>query len=194
MGYDSHIVGRNLRATTDRCIIGVIDFKDFEIILCGDDKVMTIGHKRNILYREASALYSWQIDDDDDIHDNAIPLILAEMEAKPDCITFQEYCRMNGTEYKSNHSIAYPDWDGDGSKMLHDGFHFHRTPFYKDVIKTKIAKEVHVPNIRYGEDHEWARMLKPILKTEAHIDEEIYRYIHDSKPEEFNSRYGLDKQ
>jgi hypothetical protein len=59
------------------------------------------------------------------------------------------------------------------------------------VIKTEIARSVPFPPIRWNEDEQWAAALKPHLKTEIHIDEELYYYIHNSQPEEFNSRYGI---
>lgn len=156
-----------------------------------DNKEMTIGEKRELLYRQAAGDYSWQIDDDDSISDNAIKLILEAIKQNPDCITFREHCMMDGKEYKSNHSLEYADWEGDGSRILEDGFHFHRTPFMKSVIKTEIARSVPIPHIRYGEDHQWAQALKPHLKTEVHIPEDIYFYQHQSSDP--TERYGLDK-
>lgn len=151
-----------------------------------DDKKMTIGEKRERLYKQANGLYSWMIDDDDSIAYNSVQLILKAISENPDCITFKENCIMNGYYYTCNHSLKYDDWKND-----FDGFDFVRTPFYKDVIKTKIARSIPFEHIRYGEDHAWSRALKPNLKTEVHIDEELYFYIHNSKPEQFNERYGI---
>jgi len=162
-----------------------------EVIWYKDNKGMAIGQKRELLYKKASGLYSWQIDDDDNIADNAIELILEAIKQEPDCVTFQEYCKMDGKEYKSNHSLSYPDWMGDGNQVLSDGFHFWRTPFMKSVIKTEIARSVPVPHIRFGEDHQWAQALKTHLKTEVHIPEDIYFYQHASS--NFNERYGYDR-
>jgi len=161
------------------------------IMICKDDKKLTIGEKREMMYQKSHGLYSWQIDDDDDISDNAIALILEAVKQNPDCITFEEYVNIDGKEYKSNHSLNYPGWVGDGNKELSDGYHFWRTPFFKSVIKTEIAKSVPIPHCRFGEDHQWSQALKPHLKTEVHIQEQIYRYIHVSTPH--NERYGLDK-
>lgn len=163
-----------------------------EILSIRDNKEMSIGEKRELLYRQAAGDYSWQIDDDDSISDNAIKLILEAIKQNPDCITFEEYCLMNGVEYKSNHSLAYAKWEGDGSAELEDGFHFHRTPFMKSVIKTEIAKLVPVPHCRFGEDNMWADELQKHLKTEIHIPSQLYRYIHTSS--DFNERYGFDKE
>lgn len=155
-------------------------------------KEITIGEKREGLYKYARGVYSWQIDDDDDIADNAIELILDVIRGpRPDCITFREHCMINGVHYKSNHSLQYEDWEGDGQREFADGFHFHRTPFMKSVIRTDIARSVPVPYVRWSEDHQWSQALKPHLKTEVHIPADIYYYQHvSSDPTE---RYGLNK-
>lgn len=162
-----------------------------EVLVYLDNKEMTIGEKRELLYNGAKGTYSWQLDSDDDISADAIELILEAVKKEPDCITFQEHCMINGVHFKSNHSLTYVDWEGDGRKEFPDGFHYHRTPFMKSVIKTEIAKSVPVPFIRFGEDHQWAQALKPYLKTEVHIDQDIYFYQHISSPH--NERYGIAK-
>ncbi len=165
-----------------------------EITIEKDNKEMTIGENRELLSVQSKALFSWQIDDDDDIAPDAIELILEAIKSNPDvdCITFQEHCRMNGMEYKSNHSLSYGDWEGDGNRIFDDGFHFHRTPFYKNVIKTEIAKSVPFQKIRFGEDHAWSRDIKPLLKSEIHIPKDLYYYIYEPK-ETFEQRYGFDR-
>jgi len=162
-----------------------------QIMSCRDDKTVTIGQKREWLYKECTGLFAWQIDDDDDISDNAIELIFEAIKQNPDCITSEEYVNIDGKEYKSNHSLYYHDWEGEGHVEFSDGFHFHRTPFFKSVIKTEIARSVPIPHIRFGEDHQWAQALKQHLKTEVHIPEQIYSYIHVSS--NHVERYGLDK-
>lgn len=168
-----------------------IEFKNrpIEIYIAKDEKQITIGEKRENMYKAAKGVYSVQWDDDDDIADNGIDLILNTIPQNPDCITFEEYVNIDGKEYKSNHSLNYPDWNGDGNAVLNDGFHFQRTPFFKSVIKTEIARKVPIPHIRFGEDHQWARSLKPHLHSEIHISEQIYRYLHKSS--DFNERYGI---
>jgi hypothetical protein len=163
-----------------------------EIKIYPDNKELTIGEKRELLYAEAKGLFSWQIDDDDIISFDAIHSILDEIRlngASIDCITFLEKCLMNGKQYTCKHSLVYDDWHDN-----HDGFDFVRTPFYKDVIKTEIARSVPFEHIRYGEDHAWSRALKPHLKSEIHIPKELYIYQHNSKPEEFNERYGFNQR
>lgn len=164
------------------------DDNSHELILIAgkDDKSMTIGEKREKLYNASWAIYSWQIDDDDDIDENAIELIFDAIKKGPDCITFRERCMINDKYYSSNHSLKYTKWQDN-----FDGFDYVRSPFYKDVIRTDIAKSVPFEYIRWNEDERWSYALLPHLKTEIHIDEELYHYIHNSTPS--HERYGFDK-
>lgn len=162
--------------------------REVEILSICDNKEMTIGEKRELLYKEANGLYSIQLDDDDQLSRNAIELILEAIKSNPevDCVTFEEYIEIDGVVQRSNHSLKYDDWAD-----RQDGYDYIRTPFMKDVIKTEIARSVPIPHIRFGEDHEWSKRLKPFLKTEIHINQQLYRYIYKSKPNE--DRYGLNK-
>ncbi len=151
-------------------------------------KEMTIGEKRNILYALSNAKYSVQWDSDDWIHPEGLKLIIEALQANPDvdCCTYEEYVNIDGVEQRSNHDLKYGDWNNN-----EDGYDYVRTPFMKSVIKTEIAKMVPVPFERFAEDHHWSQALKPYLKTQVHIPEQIYRYIHISSPH--NERYGIDK-
>ena len=164
---------------------------EVELISCYDEKQLTIGEKRELMYKEANGIFSFQIDDDDDIADDAIELILKAIKENPDvdCVTFEERVRLDGVEFKSNHSLSYFSWEGDGTKELSDGFHFWRTPFFKSVIKTEIAKSVPIPHCRWGEDNMWADELRKVLKTEYHINKQLYYYDYIQSPH--NERYGI---
>ena len=169
----------------------VSENEEVELIVYNDQKVITIGEKREKLYDYSLGLFSWQIDSDDDIADNAIELILNAIKSNPDVdvISFEEYVNMDGKEYRSNHAAIYSGWEGDGNSIFPDGFHFHRTPFFKSVIRTELAKSNKKKKIRFGEDHAFANDLHPLIKSEFHISEQLYRYIHRSS--DHNTRYGI---
>lgn len=160
-----------------------------EVTIEKDNKEITIGEKREKLYKQSNGLFSWQVDDDDDISDDAIELILKAIKENPDvdCVTFRERCMMNGIYKSSNHSLKYEKWQDN-----FDGFDYVRCPFYKDVIRTDIAKLVPFPFIRYNEDEQWSMAIRPHLKTEYHIDKELYYYIYEPK-ETHEERYGYDR-
>jgi hypothetical protein len=154
----------------------------------GRGKEISIGEKRHDLYQKTEGKYVVQWDSDDDIHPQGLKMIIEALQNNPDvdCVTYEEYVCIDGIEQRSNHDLKYVDWNNN-----EDGYDYVRTPFMKSVIKTEIAKSVPVPFERFGEDHLWSKALKPHLKTQVHIPEQIYRYIHiSSNPIE---RYGLDR-
>lgn len=160
-----------------------------EIKSLEDNKEMSVGKKRDILYKAAVGKYSLQWDSDDWVAPDAISRILFALEENPDCVTYKEHCQMDGEIKFSNFSLGYPDWLGGGNIVLSDGFHFQRTPFFKTPILTSLCKQVGVEDMRFGEDHDFARRIKPLLKTEIHIDQFIYYYEHTSS--DHNTRYGI---
>lgn len=178
------VLGHLLVEESDWVRIGEV-----EIAIKKDNKEMPIGEKREQLYQEAHGLFSWQIDDDDSIAPNAIELILNAIKSNPEipCITFKERCMINGEYKSSNHSILYSQW-----MDRSDGYDYVRCPFYKDVIRTDLAKSVPFEHIRYNEDERWSMAIKPLLTDEIHIDEELYYYNYEPK-ESHEERYGLNK-
>ena len=163
---------------------------EVDIFTLKDNKEMTIDQKRENLYKNAKGLFSWMIDDDDDISADAIWEILKAIKSNPEipCITFRENCMINGEYKSSNHSIKYSQWMDN-----QDGFDYVRSPFYKDVIRTDIAQSVPFEHIRYNEDERWAKAIYPLLTSEIHIDKELYFYIYQPK-ETHEERYGLNRR
>jgi hypothetical protein len=157
-----------------------------EVLHLVDNKEMTIGEKRNKLYQMANGIYSWQIDDDDNIHHEALPLIIDELKAEDcDCVGYKELCIFDGKRVESsNFSIKYGGWADNV-----DGFNHVRTPFFKTPIKTRLCLQVPAPHTRFGEDHEFAMAIYPLLQKENYIDEFVYLYQYNSTP--FNKRYGI---
>ena len=176
-----------------QCELYNLNSGEVEIYVDGRGRGVSIGQKRSDMYQQANGAYVVQWDSDDWVSEDALPKIINAIidNLLVDCITYEEYVHINGVNYSSRHSIEYQDWEGTGSEILYDGFIFHRTPFMKDVIKTSIAKSVPVPDMRFGEDHEFSKLIKPLLKTEHHIPEEIYHYIYISN-QTFEERYGLN--
>lgn len=162
--------------------------EDVEVVVCTDSKELTIGEKREAMYKRARGKFSIQIDSDDAISDGAISVILDAIKSNPEipCITFRENCMMNGVYKSSNHSIIYSKWMDNA-----DGYDYVRCPFYKDVIRTDIAKSVPFEHIRYNEDERWSMAIRPLLTSEIHIDKEIYYYIYNETNHE--ERYGYDR-
>lgn len=163
-----------------------------EIIYDNTGKEMPIGTKRGILYNRASGKYCVHWDSDDWCHPEAVKLILHALEQNPDCVGYEEHCVIDNIEKKSNITIVYGDWDGEGHHPFSDEYHFHRTPSFKSPILTELCKRVGVTDSRWGEDHDFARRIKPYLANEVYIKEPIYHYIHNSS--NYIERYGFDRE
>ena len=168
--------------------ISLVAPDDIEFLSCKDNKEISIGRKRQLLYESSKGKYSWQIDDDDFITNDAIQLIYEACKEDADCITFQEKCIFVGQHpliRLANHSIKYQRW-----AEHKDGFYYVRTPYFKDVIKTEHCLKAGVKDVRFGEDHLFAVAIKPLLKTEVHISKPLYIYEY-SRTEAHNKKYGI---
>lgn len=158
---------------------------DIEIISMCDNKEISIGKKRQLLYEKAKGIYAWQIDDDDTIQPGSIDLIMkAIKETEADCITFKEICIFEDRTEYSSFSLQWKQWSDNVG-----GFDHVRTPFCKTPIRTELCLKAGVKDMRYGEDHQFAKDVYNFLKTEAYIDEFIYIYRYKFEPHE--TKYGI---
>jgi hypothetical protein len=169
------------------------NIKDFEVQITyySDNKEISIGEKRRRLYEGAPGLFSWMIDDDDWTDGQAIKTIIDAIKKAPDadCIGFKELCIYNGKRLESsNFSLSYKEWADN-----FDGFNHVRTPFHKTPIRTELCRQAGVKDLRFGEDHEFAKDIYPILKKEIYIDEFIYHYRHNDR-ETHNEKYGITNE
>lgn len=152
-----------------------------------DNKEISIGAKRDSLYKNCTGLFAVQIDDDDDVADDYVATVYNAIKANPDvdCIGYMERCIMDGVTKYSKISHRFEDW-----ATKPDGF--ERTPFFKVPIRTALCQQVGVADLRFGEDHDFARRIKPLIKTEFFIDRAMYYYTGNSlTAEQHKERYGL---
>ncbi len=162
---------------------------EVELVVIKDNKEISIGKKRQNLYEQCTGVYAVQIDDDDYVPSDYVVTVLAELKKEPDCIGYLEEVIDGSKRLLVCHSDRYKDWANNV-----DGFYCVRTIFYKDVIKTSIAKQVGIKDLRYGEDHDFSRRLKAsgLLKEEAFIDKIMYFYTtHHLTSNQHKERYGI---
>lgn len=161
-----------------------------EILQCCDNKELSIGTKRQTLLNSCTSDYMVMVDDDDNVAHDFIPRIMEALKEQPDCVTYIELVSTGSGSQYACHSNKYREWANG-----RDGFAYVRTPFYKDVIRTSIAKEIGFRDLRYGEDHDFAKRLKAsgLIKTEVHIPEVMYYYNAPAamNSNEHNKRYGI---
>lgn len=160
-----------------------------EVIVNRDNREMSIGAKRNAMYRQCIGRFSVQVDDDDWISDSYIKNIMLATGADVDCIGYLEEVNQGGNMTIAGHSIRYEQWEYISRPT--DGVHHRRTPFCKTPILTTICQSVTIPDIRFGEDHAFAQLVKPMLRNEVFINEVMYYYdMPLLSRQDFKKRYG----
>jgi hypothetical protein len=162
--------------------------KYVEIIICKDNKEISIGAKRDKMIMESSGVFCVMIDDDDNVVGDYIQTLIENYDSKVDTIGYIEECRNNGFNPKfSKISTTCNKWREVSVPI--GKFSNFRTPYFKNPIKTKIMKRVGCEDMRWGEDHDFSDRILPYLKKEKFIDKVMYLYNYIS--EDHNKKYGI---
>lgn len=160
---------------------------EIDAVVSKDNKEKSIGAKRDQMYKISKALFTVQIDDDDDVPDDYVKTLYDTIVANPDvdCIGYAERCIMDGVTKYSKISNQFTEW-----ATRSDGY--ERTPFFKIPIRTTLCQQVGVSDMRFGEDHDFANRIKPLIKSEVYLDKVMYHYTGNSlTAEQHKERYGL---
>lgn len=149
------------------------DQKKVEIIYLIDNKTIMLGQKRNVMIDMCKGKYISFVDDDDRVSNDYIKTLLEATEKDKDVISFQCEVTQNGSKKK----ICY--YNSEYEKDHNDNKGYHRLPNHICAVKRDIALKVPFPSIKYGEDATYARLLKPLLKTQLHIPRILYYYDYN---------------
>jgi GT2 family glycosyltransferase len=150
------------------------DQERVEIIILTDNKQMMLGHKRNVMVEMAQGKYIVFVDDDDRIATDYIAQLLKGTESDADSIVFQAEVSLNGEPPK----ICYYSKDVKRDYNHKDGY--YRIPNHICCVKRDVSLKSSFPNILYGEDAGYGKVLLPHLKTEHKIDKILYYYDYSS--------------
>lgn len=150
---------------------------DVEIIVFMDNKIRTIGEKRNDILKLATGNYVIQLDDDDDIGNNFIQRICdAIVYYKTDVITFNQLAIIN-----NEYSIVKFRLNNDLEPFYNCGI-TNRPVWHCCVIKKQIALRCAFNSYKnWGEDKMFSDMINMLAKTEHYIDEVLHIYNHQDK-------------
>lgn len=145
-----------------------------EVEVLVDDAGGTIGAKRQRLLERATGKYVAFVDDDDWLaHDYVRKVVgkIHECEYGVDCLSLAGVLTTNGEcPERFRHSVDYSRWYQDAS-----GLHC-RTPNHLNPVRRELALAAGFPDIVFGEDHQYSKRLRPLLKTEAGTTGNLYFY------------------
>lgn len=152
-------------------LMGVLgDHEGCEVIYLGDNKHRSVGRKRNDLLALAQGDYVSFVDDDDWVEPDYVPLLLRGIKSGVDVINFKVKCSVNGGAYKEVVYDALFLADRDTPER------YERLPNHLMCIKRELAIKVGFKDMGMGEDADFAKRLKPHLRSEASIDRVLYYY------------------
>jgi len=133
---------------------------------------MCIGEKRNALMSMASGEYFAYIDDDDMVPSYYVDEMLKAIDKGPDVITFRGHMLTNGA-HRVDFIIKL------GEKYEERKGKYYRWPNHLCGFKKSLVRHVQFPPVKQREDFMWSEMIKNkgLLKSEVHIDKEMYQYL-----------------
>jgi len=149
-----------------------------EILMLTDNKKMMLGQKRNAMVDIAQGRYVQFIDDDDRIEPDMFRSVLAVTARNADVITFLAAVSLNGDEPR----LCRYSKDFAADRNLVTGY--ERLPNHICAVKRDLALKVSFPNVLYGEDSAYSKLLHPLLRTEVHIPRVLYHYDFSSETTE----------
>jgi glycosyltransferase involved in cell wall biosynthesis len=161
--------------------------KAVEILVLLDNRSKSISEKRNDLLQMARGKYIAFLDDDDAVSKDYMSKILTAIDENDvDCISFNQWCSINGEPMDVKFGIGNPHgqlWrDEDG--FLGD---IKRPPYHMCLWRSDIAKSEAFNSMigengqSYAEDIDWLMRLYSKVQTEYHIDDSLHGYIYSSE-------------
>lgn len=160
-----------------------------EIIVLTDNKKMMLGHKRNTMVNIAQGKYIAFVDDDDRIAEDYIAELLKATASDVDSIVFQAEVSLNGEKPKLCH------YSKDVRRDYNHKNAYYRIPNHICCVKRELSLKSSFPNVLYGEDAGYGKVLLPHLKTEHKIDKVLYYYDYNGDTTETQAwRYNRTSQ
>ena len=159
----------------------VADSKEVEIISLMDNKMMSVGRKRQALFQLARGRYVCQIDDDDGVEEDFVKTIISAIRETqndpPEVISFQQRCDIDGqimfVECGIQHTaVSEPKYDPTSNKIV-----IKRCPWHWCCWRNDIAKKGTFYDCNGVEDSLFPRQMKELVTKEHVIPKVLLQYV-----------------
>jgi hypothetical protein len=149
--------------------------KKVEHLILIDNKIRTVGRKRDNLIQSAVGQFVAFVDDDDDISDDYIKELTDAIKNNPqvDVITFKQNCFIEDNPK----GVAVFGLNNENEQYA-PNIEFKRKPYHICAWNRRIAQKYRVPSNNICEDVGWCSQLWEEAKTEFFIDKALHAYIH----------------
>jgi glycosyltransferase involved in cell wall biosynthesis len=160
--------------------------KAVEILVLLDNRSKSISEKRNDLLQMARGKYIAFLDDDDAVSKDYMSKILTAIDENDvDCISFNQWCSINGEPMDVEFGIGNPHgqlWrDEDGFLGDIKRPPYHMCLWRREIAQSEAFNPVYGANGQSSEDIDWLLRLYPKIQTEHHIDDSLHGYIYSSQ-------------
>jgi len=160
--------------------------KAVEILVLLDNRSKSISEKRNDLLGAARGKYIAFLDDDDAVSKDYMSKILEAIDENDvDCISFNQWCSINGEPMDVEFGIGNPHgqlWrDEDGFLGDIKRPPYHMCLWRREIAQSEAFNPVYGANGQSSEDIDWLLRLYPKIQTEHHIEDALHGYIYSSE-------------
>lgn len=145
-----------------------------EVLALTDNRIRSVGLKRQALLDIATGRYVAFCDDDDDVSDNYIEALCAGCLRNRDIVSFRQRAVINGVEGFIDFSLR-----NKADESWRAGETVRRRPWHVCAWRAEIAREGIFTDKMFGEDADWTDQVVPLAKSESHIDDCLHTYRYD---------------
>lgn len=132
-------------------------------------RVMPTGTKRNELIKNTDSDYFCFIDSDDIVPIYYVNEMMKAIDQGPDVVTFIGEMT---TDHRDRRGFTIKL----GNKYEERNGHYYRFPNHLCAYRREVVESVKFPDIWIQEDFKWASNIQRFLKTEVHIEKNMYTY------------------
>lgn len=143
------------------------------------DGGLSIGKKREGLYKRANGLYACCVDADDWVAPNYIESIVRLCNENKDVVTFRNLTKTDNYWCVVDMSLNNPENEEANPDRI-----VKRRPWHICPVKSEFAKLYDFEDTNYGEDFNWMEKVLTHCEIEAKTNQILHCYNHSSKTSE----------
>jgi glycosyltransferase involved in cell wall biosynthesis len=147
-----------------------------EILTLSDNRMRSIGLKRNALLSIARGKYVAFCDDDDMVAENYASTLCDMASFDRDVLCFNQFSDWNGNKSTIEFRIHYPI-----NGIYRTGGITKRFPWHICAWRREVAQQCIFTDRMFGEDVDWVRQAEEIVETEAYSPKILHYYTHSEE-------------
>jgi glycosyltransferase involved in cell wall biosynthesis len=151
---------------------------DVEIISVVDNRIVSLGEKRQMVLDASHGDYVAYVDDDDWISTNYIFELTKAIDghAGVDVITFNQTSIING----GPPSPVYMRLK-QANEEFRQGIGCKRSAWHMCAWRGDLVRPLKFPRLNYNEDSDWVEQCNEAAQTEYHLNLFLHTYVYDKK-------------